>query len=245
MTDPRRHIGDIWTRVHASMKKLQRPVDIRPNKAVDIFKQTAAPAGRSCFDVKPVVFKLPEKPSHSDQGLFVVVSGSLEFEPPVTGAKLRTKHCSTQIAYFKAKREVLDHVCGIHYDLDDQLIAHPVFHAQLTCLGAMRADVENAYHLHYEPGTDFMKGVIPNVRIPTAQMDFFSVALQLCADHLVNSESDAGSKNSFQALRTYLADSIAGACGSHAGLVAASRAECYRAPYWYLDAVPAVGTGRP
>ncbi len=245
MTDPRRHIGDIWTRVHASMRKLQRSVDIRPNRAVDIFRQKEAPAGRSVFEVKPVVFKFPEKPSHSDQDLFVVVSGSLEFEPPVTGVTLRTSDCRTQIAYFRAKNGELDHVCGIHYDLEGDLIAHPVFHAQLTCLSEMRADVGKAYHLNYEPGTDFMKGVVPNVRIPTAQMDFFSVALQLCADHLVNSKSDAGSKNNFLALRTYLANSIAGACRNHPGLVAASRAECHRAPHWYLDAVPTVGTERP
>jgi hypothetical protein len=58
----------------------------------------------------------------------------------------------------------------------------------------MRSFSTFSTHVHEQYGieggvSDCLAGVLKTVRLPTAQMDMFSLFLQLCADHLLYSGS--------------------------------------------------------
>lgn len=237
MPDPSRHIENLWIGVLSSMKKLNTKIDVRPKDPNLIFRRAGSSAGGSCFEIQPTVFLLPERSSHRTADLYVVVSGQMVFEP-LTAASWRTAGFATRIAYFRMRPGVLDHTCGLHYDFDTSL-AHPVFHVQFRSQADMRETVEKEFRPKLSLRQDAMKDVIQTVRIPTAQMDFFSVVLQLCADHLVGKDSQKPVTSEFLNLRSTIAESMSGACATHPGLSAARSAKCSRAPHWYLNARPA------
>ena len=242
MPDPARHVNDVWTHVQAAMRRLSNNVQVRPKDANEIFKRMSG-SGGFCFEVRPTVFHLPERAANPKPDLYVVVSGEMAFEAPTTAGVWRMSGFKTRIAYFRAGPGQLDHTCGLHYDLDASP-AHPIFHVQFDSLSGMKIDVEQAFRTRLAEGKDAMAGVIRNVRIPTAQMDFFSVVLQLCADHLVGSGSPKPVVSEFSKLRTYIAETMSGACAAHPGLVAGRAARCSRAPHWYLNPPPASSSGR-
>ena len=75
-------------------------------------------------------------------------------------------------------------------------------------------------------------GILRTVRVPTAQMDVFSVVLQVCADHLIMQGSAPEVADAFK--------KIVEACGFFGGagyrvteLSNEGAAACYRSMHWY------------
>jgi hypothetical protein len=79
---------------------------------------------------------------------------------------------------------------------------------------------------------DLVSRILRNVRVPTAQMDIFSVILQICADHLISNASDQAAKDAFT--------EMVKSCGFFTGaghrlefLKSEPAISCYRSMYWY------------
>jgi len=77
---------------------------------------------------------------------------------------------------------------------------------------------------------DLMKDVLNRVRPPSAQMDFLSFMLQVCADHLVDEKSSAQVVSMFKVL----ASSCSPVLGYHASM--SDVCGCHRAAHWYPTA---------
>jgi hypothetical protein len=228
-------ITPAWDGLRAGMRRLYPASNPRPQTAAEIFIPESKPgADEIRFNVNPIIFHLPERPGRRGANLYIVLSGWLSFEKGnLRKERLRTHGFGTQVGYFRAKPELLEHVYGAHYDIDETQPGHPVFHSQIRSMAQLGEQVRTAYILA-TPVCDRVHPILRNVRVPTAQMDVFSVILQICADHLISSASDQDAKDAFSGM--------AGSCGFFDGVAHRlaylndGRApSCYRSPHWYAQ----------
>ncbi len=221
-----------WMGVRASLAKMYPSGQVRPNDANEIFTADYT-SGQLKFNAGPMVFRLRERASSRSADLFVVVSGWIEFAPPWVGDLRRTTHrFGTGVGYFRLKDDQLWHVYGVHYDMDEQLPGHPVFHAQMCSQAHMGAEVAAHFHVPFDETNDRALGLLGNVRTPTAQMDVFSVITQIGADHLVSEESAPEVHEGFAKLRS-ACDFFLGSGDRFTYLSNDLAAHCYRSTHWY------------
>jgi hypothetical protein len=227
------HVERAWNQIRAGMRKLYYSSNPRPSNASDIFiPDVGGAAGEIKLIVKPIIFHLPERANRQDANLFIVVSGRLSFDSAnLRSLPLKTRRFETKVGYFRARGRSLEHVYGAHYDLDETQPGHPVFHSQMAPQHCFGTKIIDTYNLSGPPD-DHVSAILRNVRIPTAQMDVFSVILQICADHLIHSGSSQDVKDAF--------NTLVAACSFFAG--AGHRLEflnrepaisCYRSTHWY------------
>jgi hypothetical protein len=220
-----------WDHVRAGMERMYQASNSRPSDGYEIFvPDNARTAGEVKLTVHPVIFNLPERANRRDTNLYIALSGWLSFEKAgLRNPPLRTRGFGTKVGYFRAKAELLEHVYGAHYDIEEAQAGHPVFHSQMGPEMDLGEKVKGTYRLggHLK---DSVSPILRNVRIPTAQMDVFSVILQICADHLIFEASGQEVKDAFAAMVQ--------SCGFFTG--AAHRmdflnrgASCYRSTHWY------------
>jgi hypothetical protein len=179
-------------------------LDTRPDDGYGIFSLVDYPKvqGQVQFNIAPVTFNVPER-ADSSSDLYIVAEGRiyLDYEALEKESRLSTVGFATQVGYFRLTIDgKLCHVYGAHYDFSEDEIGHPVFHGQMKSFNEHGALVSETFTLDCE-STDLIKGVLRNVRVPTAQMDFFSVILQICADHLISADSGEDQKDAFNQLR--------------------------------------------
>jgi hypothetical protein len=206
--------------------------DIRPKQAADIFKLDGE-AGPSHFSVGPVVLKIPERPNRTEPNLFVVVEGWIAFDRFDEGGRPNTLKFGTKVGYFRILQDGgLEHVYGSHFDMDEQLVAHPVFHGQMTSQAKLGESIEELFHSNFEVTEDHAVGLLGTVRTPTAQMDVFSVLTQVGADHLINEKSDSVVREGFDELRR-ACDFFNGAGRRFPFLCDPPATHCYRSTHWY------------
>ena len=128
------------------------------------------------------------------QNLYITVEGEISFETPEDIVDFRVGSRVTKVGYFrKIEERRLEHVFGVHYDSDNEISAHPIYHSQLDSMRDLVSHINGAYGTEFheiDTQDDHVKKSLKNVRIPTAQMDFFSVVTQICGDHLVSAEAD-------------------------------------------------------
>lgn len=222
----------VWENLIVAMQKMSQPSTVRPSTAHDVFQlDQTAPDDEVKFNFGPVVFNVPERVGRG-HNLFVVVKGWLSFgDCDMRVAPLRTKSFGTKVGYFRRKQNVLEHVYGVHYDLDESLPGHPVFHAQVSSQIELGQEVQSLYHLEMIP-TDLFKPKLRNIRIPTAQMDVFSTIIQICADHLVDQGADQSAHDAFSAIRVEDGFFV-GAAHRMAYLNGPPANTCYRSAHWY------------
>jgi hypothetical protein len=186
------------------------------------------------FEIRPVVFSLPERGYHHEsRELFVVVKGDLSFSRQdfVDTGKLVTKTFGTQVAYFRRASHALIHVYGAHYDFAVDELGHPAFHAQMRSFQELSSHVLAQYGYDGEVD-DLVKGVLKTVRTPTAQLDAFSLFVQICADHLLYDQSGPEAKAAFNSLLEK-SKFCQGAAGQLPRLATEEARHCYRARHWY------------
>lgn len=122
--------------------------------------------------------------------LFIVAEGRLSLSRQLFAEHglMQTRDFSTRVGYFRRVPGLLEHVFGAHYDFSRDELGHPAFHGQMRSFSTFSTHVHEQYGI--EGGvSDYLAGVLKTVRLPTAQMDMFSLFLQLCADHLLYSGS--------------------------------------------------------
>jgi len=226
-----------WNDVIAAIAKLHSSAMVRPEDGWTIFKPVDQLAGK--FELTPVVFKLPENTrAQSMQSqvvldLYVVVAGSITVRPDENSRKaLITQEFTTRVAYFRHRPHGLLHVYGTHCDFALNKVGHPIFHSQLRSFSEYAKCVRERYGVGGDDDKDLVKSLLQNVRVPTAQMDVFSVFLQLCADHLLGKSSGERQKQVFDDL-VRENKFLRGAASQAPHMMSQTAASCYRANHWY------------
>jgi hypothetical protein len=226
-----------WNAMKAKLDQLGRPV-VRPDDGYRIFSliedDPRTPAGQIAYCVDPVVFQVPERASDHASNMFIVVKGRIYLDNNAlkNDKVLKTMNFGTEVGYFRFKDNKLNHVYGAHYDFSLNEVGHPVFHGQMRSFNDRCAVVSENYEGIGAESLDYMEKVLRNVRLPTAQMDFFGVVLQIAADHLMNKDSSEEQKGIFEEL-CELSKEIQGA--AHRWLELKEAGSCMRARHWYPD----------
>lgn len=223
-----------WDLISGVLAKLNQVATVRPSDGYRVFSARQDKESELVnIDFGPVVFNLPEKATHAIPNLFVVLDGKLGIRRDVFDAEkqLVTDTFATRAAYFRQKtKDCVEHVWGTHYDFALDTFGHPVFHSQLRSYGELSSVASEQYGMSGEL-VDLVKGMLQGVRVPTAQMDVFSVALQLCADHLLFADSGESERSAFNDLARI---AIIRGAGYRVGRLATKAAwSCYRSRHWY------------
>lgn len=226
-------LRDAWGHVQTELQRLHPNASVRPNDITVFDSEDDADVTAAYFKLKPVVFNVPERATHGDLNLFVVVEGRVSYQRAAFKAskELRTSGFSTQVAYFRRKRTVLEHVYGAHYDFAPNDKGHPAFHSQIKSFAQLAQIVRDQYKFEL-PDEDRVKGILKTIRTPTAQMDVFSVFVQLCADHLLHEDSAQSEVSAFDTLLTKNGFCV-GAAFQLPRLASTEAQGCYRARHWY------------
>jgi hypothetical protein len=227
-----------WDKLTVAIQKMYQSSGIRPISAHDVFKWVSDTADDEvCFDVGPVVFNVPERVGKRGSMLYVAVKGWLSFGGgDLRATPLKTRSFGTEIGYFRVKGTNLEHVYGVHYDLDERLPGHPVFHAQLTPQMEMVPKILELFDLQNDVENLF-DPKLRHIRIPTAQMDVFSTIIQICADHLVYDGAGDTVHAAFAEMRS-LNDFFVGAAHRMPYLNLLPATGCYRSAHWYGNYPP-------
>ena len=226
-------VNDAWQAAIYGLSQMSQASTVRPANGYEIFRlDFNAPNDEVKLDFGPIVFNVPERPNRRAPDLFVVAEGWLTFEGPnFKQGPLHTKDFGTELGYFRQKDRRLRHVYGAHFDMDERRPGHPVFHLQLKSKQAFGAAVQSHFKRDDEI-VDLMGEILGTVRTPSAQMDIFSVVAQICADHLIWSDSSSDVKQAFTRLRSSC-DFLVGAAHRLPFLSDAHAAGCYRGSHWY------------
>lgn len=206
--------------------------DVKPNDPFDVFRfQGIEERGVVSCEIGPVIFLVPERASAGGKNLYVGVKGRVRLIPLVDGDRLRMTCFSTSVGYFRSQMGKLEHVFGIHYDMDESRFGHPVFHGQI----APQLDFVDPIKMHFRGEwnvCDRVGFIMRNVRVPSAEMDVFSVFLQICADHLIDKYSGRQARSAFSRMRD--------SCGLYLGaaervsrLIRGIEEVCFRGSHWY------------
>lgn len=231
-----RQMNQAWDAVRAALGKMLPASDARPIAGLEIFKCVEGLGNQVKFEVKPVVFKVPERATARDANLYIAIKGWLSFAGPDYRQQLQTKAFSTEIGYFRLKDGKIEHVYGAHYDIDETTPGHPVFHSQISTKMDLLAHVKEQFGKDSESNEDRVQFVLRNVRTPSAQMDVFSVIAQVCADHLIHEKSGLEVRQAFAKMRSQC-DFFVGAAYRMDYLNANIAPTCYRSTHWYARAV--------
>lgn len=229
----RQRVIEAWDNAIYRLTQMYQASQIKPSSGYEVFRIDSATSDDEVkLNFGPVVFHVPERPDRRGPNLFVVAKGWLTLDgPDFKTTPLRTKTFGTEVAYFRLKAGHLEHVYGAHYDMDEKKPGHPVFHAQFGSQQAFSNDVRDLFNRN-DNVVDHMAGILKTVRTPSAQMDIFAVLSQICADHLMTSESSSEVKQAFTVLRSNC-DFLVGAAHRLGFLNGDHAASCYRASHWY------------
>lgn len=228
-----RRLSEIWRAVQSNIKRMYGASDVRPTDPYRVFRLGALADGMVTCDVGPIVFKFPERATHGVPKLYIAVSGQLELRVPIANDEaLRIASFGTRVGYFRQKDGSLEHIYGVHYDCSHQEVGHPLFHAQAAPLPGFLGDINEHFRQDLQL-INCIDRVLRTVRAPSAEMDVFSVFVQICADHLVWKESKAPITNAFAKMRD--------SCGLFGGVADAmphfqTASPCrYRSVRWYVN----------
>lgn len=226
-------VQNAWTAAIYQMQKMYQASNVRPSGLTDIFKHDPrAQEDEVGILVGPVVINVPERPNHRSSDLYIVVKGWIRFEGPnFKDVPLKTKNFGTEIGYFRLKGNVLEHVYGAHYDMDETRFGHPVFHAQIGPQVEFGEQLKEIFSLQNDI-TNPLQGLLGTVRTPSAQMDVFAVLIQICADHLLWKDSSTEVKEAFGSVRT-ACNFLIGAAHRLDFLRTEQAVNCYRSTHWY------------
>lgn len=130
---------------------------VRPSAAEDVFRYSIDGDGVR-VEIVPVCFQLKEKPQSDKAELYVTVAGWVKLA--TENDQLRSSGYSTRVGYFRLSEGKLEHVYGIHHDFDPDLIAHPVYHAQMAPMIELADPVRDLFNLDVGPPEDFVTPIL-------------------------------------------------------------------------------------
>lgn len=232
-----RRLHAAWLAKVRGMTEINQVSRVLPSAPGEVFEVDRADTEGTTDTVKvdcgPVVFNLCER-AGGRPDLYVGVQGWIRMEARDDAqTPLQTVGFGTRVGYFRRRSARVEHVFGVHYDMDKESDGHPVFHGQAGTMDRFIATLKARFHIEAEVDNVVAK-LLRNVRMPTAQMDFMSVLTQLCADHLMGSkdEREAEMMSAFESVRS-ACDFLLGAGHMLPQLNAGRATRCYRSSHWY------------
>jgi hypothetical protein len=217
-----------------TLQRLNGNAEVFPGDGWSVFRHGVSSELVANFEYGPIYFRMPERGSHSQMDLIVALEGELGIRRDIykKDKTVATNNYATHAAYFRQKSGGATHVYGAHYDFELDELAHPIFHAQIRSFASLWPGVAARFHLDDPLDDDLVKGMLRTVRVPTAQMDVFSLCLQLFADHLLFKGSG---ETEIKAFNTLIGRSAAvkGAGFQCERLMEEAAYRCYRAQHWY------------
>jgi hypothetical protein len=225
---------DQWTEIRVGLSRINGIAEVRPDESHVFRAVDGQSAEAAFFELRPVVFNFPEDARHRRNDLYVVVRGLISFRRGEfrETSRLLTHSFATEVAYFRRRGDSLEHVFGAHYDFSPDSHGHPTFHGQLKSYATFGAFVGREYRVNDAVSGDAVNGILERVRVPTAQMDVFSLVVQMCADHLLFAGSAPEETAAFSALLAKNAF-CHGAAFQVPRLGTDEARQCYRARHWY------------
>lgn len=225
-----------WEAVRLCIERLNNSASVTPPDAAGLFQVSHSDADGLAFDIGPTLLILPERAKQVSNQMHIVVKGRLTIDKKhfIASQQLRTIHFQSEAGYFRLKNDgTLQHVFGAHYDLTQDEVGHPAFHAQLKSFLGFADIVRLRYSDSPLNVTNAMENVLKTVRLPSAQMDYFSLLIQAVADHLMSPNSS--STEDVHVFRELLgkSKSIQGRAYDIARLQEPSATTCYRSVHWY------------
>jgi hypothetical protein len=225
-----------WESVRLCVERLNNSASVIPGDASGLFQISHSDADTLAFDIGETLLILPERAKQVSNPMHIVVKGRLTIDKKhfIESEQLRTVHFQSEAGYFRLKNDgTLQHIFGAHYDLTQDEVGHPAFHAQLKSFLGFADIVQHRYSDTPLNVTNAMKDVLKTVRLPSAQMDYFSLLIQAVADHLMSPNSS--STEDVDVFRELLvkSKSIQGRAYSIARLQEPSATACYRSVHWY------------
>lgn len=228
-----------WRNARAQLERLQM-FEVRPDDDHSRFRLDSTSRGTPVirFEVEPTTFLVPERASdlRSSPNLYITVRGRISLNrDAIAKQEIKTESFATEVAYFRHKgtnqvgRNVFDHIYAAHFDHAVDEIGHPVFHAQMQSYPERIDELQRNYAVEGDIDNNYLKGILRTVRIPTAQMDFFSFVVQVCADHLIHKDSSPEDIQVFEELR----DCTRPIIGVSHLLPELTKASCTRGVHWY------------
>jgi hypothetical protein len=225
-----------WEAVRACIERLNNSAKVEPSDPLGLFKIIESDANVVEFEIGRTLLIFPERANDTSTQMHIVITGRLSIDKIHFQAhgQIRTVNFKSEAGYFRLKRDgTLQHVFGAHYDLTEDEIGHPAFHAQLKSFLDFADVVKCRYESSTLNVTNEMNNVLKTVRLPSAQMDYYSVLIQAIADHLI-SQSHSTTEN-IATFRDLLAKnkSIQGRAYQIPRLQAQNAITCYRSVHWY------------
>lgn len=225
-----RELRNLFRQLTDSMQEMHGACQIRPADASAVILPADDGEGHVVIQCRPVVCSVPERASHANASLFVVFEGRIVIGADVVSGELATISYATNFAYFVHRSDMVSHVLGGHYDYVVGHSAHPRAHLQLASKAELHdSAIERFPSIRDVPlDNELMPRIFSRARTPTAQMDFLSFMVQICADHLVDEKSPPAVTDAFAA--------VTSSCSPFKGYNTAEplgNCDCQRAPHWY------------
>src|SRR5258708_31910595 len=175
-----------WDGLVRNLQVLNPRVVVVPDSGYEVFKVSGQHPlqGSTRIDMNPLALQVPERGNDPEHNIFIAVSGFLYFDTEAFQDKrLVVNKFGTRVAYFGKVQDRFDHVFGAHFDYSENELGHPLFHGQIRNLEDMFNVISSQLDVDGEVQNGLVK-VLSTVRVPTAQLDVFSLLLQVFADHL-------------------------------------------------------------
>lgn len=222
----------IWLKAQHTVMGINSGAHLRPKDHTKAFTYSSSTPETTTFDFEAITFKLPERGENSALDLYIVISGNIVIRrSSASAASLQTDSFKTIAAYFKYKNGQANHTCGMHHDFDLQTPRHPFFHSQFRDYPELWPVAATEFKLDAQVN-NFMQNILGTVRIPTAQLDIFSLFAQVFADHLLHKNSPKDAYGHFNSFLSH-ANGLQGAAFQLPKLANIQTAHCYRAHHWY------------
>jgi hypothetical protein len=224
-----------WDGVLDCIERLNNSARVSPSDRWQLFQVEHSEADLVTFGIAHTLLVFPERANDMQNEMHIVVTGKLTIDKRHFEAEgqVRTIGFKSEAGYFRLKRDGnLQHVFGAHYDVAEDEVGHPAFHAQLKSFAHFGKEVEGLYGVRLQV-TDAMNNVLKTVRLPSAQMDYFSLLIQAIADHLMSpTYSTEAEIQTFQQLLEKN-KSIHGRAYDIMRLQLPAATTCYRSVHWY------------
>ena len=219
--------------------RLNNAASVVPSDFSGTFAEIRSDAQTVEYEMHPVMLILPERVADTKAEMHIVLRGRIAIDKTFSNdhKHLRTISFATEVGYFRLKSDgTLQHVFGAHYDLTENETGHPAFHAQLKHKIEFADIVQKEYTGKTLVPKNFMENLLKTARLPSAQMDVFSLLLQAVADHLMSPiYSSDDDKKVFNRLIGKNKE-IQGRAYSIPRLQEQSATICYRSAHWYPTA---------
>lgn len=236
----RQRLATEWSRIQVDLARLGN-VSISPADDTRILKLSPdARAEEIAIDFGPVVFNVPERGTHLTNRLFIYIDGTYRFRRSAWEGEgeIETIGVQSKAAYFRLDSAgTLCLVHGVHFDHDPIGVGHPIFHMQHrgnfdTCGVFVRTECKIGGKV-----TSEISKTLRNVRSASAQLDAFSVILQVAADHLLPQSPTPDQRHAFNAMLSRGMLCCKYCCAGEPQRAPESAPtgpfRCFRARHWY------------